>query len=197
MAHIDPLSRDSLPEFEGHFALVENMMGFVPNSMFTMARVPGLLDAFSRLGGVVLANDLIPNGLKQLIALMVSTSGGCRYCQAHTGHTAERGGVPTEKLEAIWSFETSEHYDDAERAALRVARAAGQVPNETTAAHFDDLKLHFTDDQCAAIVAVCSFFGYLNRWNDTMATNLEDSPSSFGERVLADKGWEPGKHASV
>jgi len=38
--------------------------------------------------------------------------------------------------------------------------------------------------------------GYLNRWNDTMATELEDIPLAFGNNVLAKRGWEAGKHAA-
>lgn len=37
-------------------------------------------------------------------------------------------------------------------------------------------------------------FGFLNRFNDTMATPLEDEPIEVGERILADHGWSPGKH---
>ncbi|MFT7650666.1 MAG: hypothetical protein ACI8Y4_005440 [Candidatus Poriferisodalaceae bacterium] len=46
MAHVDPLDRSDLPEFEEGFQLTESFMGFVPNSMVTMARVPGLMPAF-------------------------------------------------------------------------------------------------------------------------------------------------------
>jgi hypothetical protein len=59
MARIEPLGRADLAEHEQGFALVEQMMGFVPNSMFTMARVPGLLPAFQGLGAAVLGNGLI------------------------------------------------------------------------------------------------------------------------------------------
>ena len=38
-------------------------------------------------------------------------------------------------------------------------------------------------------------FGFLNRWNDTMATDLEASPIEFGNRVLGPRGWDAGKHA--
>jgi len=34
----------------------------------------------------------------------------------------------------------------------------------------------------------------LNRWNDTMATQLEDLPQKVAERTIAPKGWQPGKH---
>lgn len=195
MAHIDPLDRKDLAEYEPAFAMVEQMMGFVPNSMFTMARVPGLVPAFQGLGAAVLANPLISRELAQMVAMMSSVGAGCRYCQAHTGHTAERMGIASEKLEAIWSFETSEHFDDAERAALRIAFHSGQQPNAATPDDFDAAREHFSDDQIAAIVAVSAFFGYLNRWNDTMATTLEDSPRHFGETVIARNGWTGERHA--
>ncbi len=195
MARIEPLGRAGLAEHEQGFAMVEQMMGFVPNSMFTMARVPGLLPAFQGLGAAALGNGLIPLPLAQMVAHVASTAAGCQYCQAHTGHTAERQGVDPAKLAVIWEYETSELFDDAERAALRIAQGSGSVPNAATDAMFDAAREHYTDDQLAAIVAVASFFGFLNRWNDTIATTLEDSPTNFGNAVLAERGWTPGNHA--
>ncbi len=194
MARVEPLAREDLVEFEEVFVIVESVMGFVPNSMFTMARVPGLLPSFQALAGTVLFNDVIDNGLKQMVAMAASAAAGCRYCQAHTGQKAERLGVPADKLAAIWEFETSEHFDPAERAALRLAFHAGQTPNAATDDDFTACREHYDDRQIAAIVAVIALFGYLNRWNDTMATSLEASPAAFGETTLAAAGWEAGKH---
>ncbi|MEM7091383.1 MAG: carboxymuconolactone decarboxylase family protein [Actinomycetota bacterium] len=194
MGRVDPLPREALTEHEPALQIVEQVMGFVLSSMPTMARVPGLMEGFMGMAAAVTGNPLIPNELKQMIALMTSVGSGCRYCQAHTGHTAERMGVSEEKLASIWEFETSEHFSEAERSALRIAFHAGQSPNQVTDEHFAAAKEHWTDDQMAAIVAVIAMFGYLNRWNDTMATSLEESPNSFGERVLSGGGWERGKH---
>jgi len=44
------------------------------------------------------------------------------------------------------------------------------------------------------IVGVIAMFGFLNRWNDTFATPLEDEPMEFGEKHLAAQGWDAGKH---
>jgi len=195
MARIDPLPRHDLEAFEPGFVMVEQVMGFVPNSMFTMARVPGLLRSFQSLAGTILMNGLISPELTQMVAQVASTAAGCRYCQAHTGHSAERLGVSEEKLADLWSFETSDHFDAAERAALRLAFHAGSQPNGATNEDFAACAEHFDEDQISAIVATISLFGYLNRWNDTMATDLEASPARFGERVLAPNGWEAGKHA--
>jgi len=41
---------------------------------------------------------------------------------------------------------------------------------------------------------VIALFGFLNRWNDTMATPLEEEPIEAGEKFLAAHGWDAGKH---
>ena len=194
MARIDPLPREELAEFESGYAMVEEVMGFVPNSMFTMPRVPGLLPAFQALAGAILMNSVIPQELTHMVSQVASSAAGCRYCQAHTAGTAARSGVSEEKLADLWLFETSDHFDDAERAALRLAFKAGSQPNAATDEDFAACAEFFDDAQISAIVATVSLFGFLNRWNDTMATDLEEHPMAFGQRVLADGGWEPGKH---
>lgn len=195
MARIDPLPREELAEFESGFAIIEQMMGFVPNSLFTMARVPGLLQGFQAMGAAVMGGSVISRELTQMVAQIASTAAGCRYCQAHTAHTAERAGVSAEKLADVWLFETSDHFDDAERAALRLAFHAASQPNAATEEDFAACAEFFDETQISAIVATVAFFGFLNRWNDTIATDLEDDPMAFGQRVLADGGWEAGRHA--
>ena len=37
-------------------------------------------------------------------------------------------------------------------------------------------------------------YGFFNRWNDTLATALEEGPAAFATNVLSDVGWEAGKH---
>ena len=76
--------------------------------------------------------DQLDPGLVQLVAHIASTAAGCRYCQAHTGAHAARAGVAEEKLAAAWEFETSDLFDAAERAALRLARDAAILPNAAT-----------------------------------------------------------------
>ena len=197
MARIEPLAREDLPQHEDAFVLVEQLMGFVPNSMFTMAKVPGLFEGFRGLAMTVMGQSQIPSELVQMVAQVTSNAAGCRYCQAHTGHAAHHQGVPEEKLAELWTFETSEHFSDAERAALRLALHAGQVPNATTEEDFAECRKHFDEGEILSIVATISLFGFLNRWNDTMATELEETPSAFGAKVLTDSGWEAGKHAAA
>ena len=59
---------------------------------------------------------------------------------AHTAHTATRVGIPPEKEEALWEYETSPLFSAAERAALRVAQGAAQVPDAVTDDDVAELK---------------------------------------------------------
>lgn len=195
MARVDAIPREELTDYDPVFQLLEGAMGFLPSSMRTMARIPALFDAFSNLAATVTMLGKIEPGLVQMIANVASQAAGCRYCQAHTATHAAHTGVDVEKIENLWEFETSNLFTRAERVALRVARDAASVPNAVTDEEFDDLRLYFDDEQIVQIVATIGLFGYLNRWNDTMATTLEAPPLAFGEEHLADRGWEPGKNS--
>ena len=194
MSHIKPLDRADLSEFEPFFDLVESSMGFVPNSFLTMARWPEMLKSFSTYASTVMNSGEVSAELKQLVAFVVSQSAGCRYCQAHTSHGAEKKGVTKEKIAAAFEFETSPLFCAEERAALRLALHAGMVPNSAEQPHFEELKMHYTERQIVEIVAVLALFGSLNRWNDTLATALEDQPTTFAISTLQNYGWTIGKH---
>jgi len=188
------MPRTDLPQYEPIFEMVESSMGFVPSSMFTMARNPGLMEAFGGLSIAVMAAPETSSELKHLVAHMVSTVAGCRYCQAHTAAHFVHGGGEAARIEAIWDFDTSDLFTDAERVALRLARDAGSVPNLVDESNFEELRLHWTEEQILELVAVISLFGYLNRWNDTMATTLEPMPAASASEILSERGWSVGKH---
>jgi uncharacterized peroxidase-related enzyme len=189
--HISESQRKALQPI---FDATEATMGFVPNSFYAMAHWPELLQSFTQMAGTVLGQSEVDRGLKQLVAFVASNAAGCRYCQAHTSHNAVRAGIAKQKLQAAFEFEASDLFNDAERAALRVALHAGMVPNAVEPTHFEALKTHYNDKQIVEIVAVISLFGFLNRWNDTMATQLEGPAIAFAEEVLGPNGWDGGKH---
>jgi len=115
---------------------------------------------------------------------VASRSAGCQYCQAHSLVAAGLRGVTEERLAALWEYPTSPLYTEAERAALDFALAAGAVPNAVTADHFARLRQHWTDEQIVEMLAAVCLYGFLNRWNDTMATELEELPREVGKRYL-------------
>ena len=187
--YIGGKTRENFKEFEELFNGVEAFMGYVPNAHLAMAERPELLTAFSSLAMTVFQSEGIDMQTKQLIALASSLSSGCKYCQAHTSHGAERAGTKEKKIAEILNYSESDHYSDEERAVLDLAFASGRAPNESNAAHFNELKKYFSDDQIIDIVSVISMFGFLNRWNDTLGTKLEDVPKDFVEEKLKPLGW--------
>lgn len=195
MAHLRPLENHEVDkELQDMFENYENTRGFCPNSVKTMARRPNISKTFGKLNQVIMYEGTVQEELKMLVALASSLASGCRYCQSHMANLSSIYNAPDEKIAAIWEFETSELFTDAERAAIKVGLKAGTLPNDTTEEDFEELKKHFDDGQIVEIIATIALFGYLNRWNDTMATQLEDLPSKVSERALGDKGWDSGKH---
>lgn len=199
MPRLEPLSADTLaPEHQELLGKLNDLLGFECNDWLTLARVPPIMGAAMDLCGAVLENSAeCGEHLRWLICYACSRSYGCQYCVAHTAFAATRFGVPDEKLQAIRDFETSEHFSDAERAALRVAVGAGKCPSDVSDADFAELKKYFNETQIVQIVSLAAMMGFFNRWNDVMATELERGPLETGERVLSSTGWSAGKHGQA
>jgi len=195
MAHMKPLPKDATPELAEDFAIFEDILGFVPNSLLTMQRRPKMVKGFGELTRAVMDPEgEVDPGFKRLIAHFASRAAGCQYCEAHSLIAAQIKGVNEEKVAAIWEYQTSPHYSEAERVALDFALAAGSVPNAVDEALFARMREHWNDGQIVEILGAVALYGFLNRWNDSMATDLEDSPADLGERVLKQGGWTGGKH---
>jgi len=156
MSRLPKLMDADIPaEAKPLFDFAENMMGFTPNDAYDMARNPAI----------------------------ASTAAGCKYCQVHTAHGAHTEGEEDARILAAWDYETSDLFNEAERAALRVAQAGAMTPSLVTDAQFVDMRAHYSDAQIVEIVAVISMFGFLNRWNAIMDTELETTPLSYTDNV--------------
>ncbi len=196
MPHMNPLPLDEVPEdIQERFLHYKKTRGFTPNSIQTMVRRPSIVRAFMQLNQAVLYDGTVDEELKMLVSLIASQAAGCRYCQAHMANLSKIYKASEEKISKVWEFEESEVFSDAERAALRLAYAGALVPGEATQEHFDELYKYFDEGQVVEIVASVALFGFLNRWNDTMATELEELPAQVaGEVIGGTFGWEAGKH---
>ncbi len=188
-SHIGGGTRESFKDLEDDFKMIESFMGYLPNSHLSMAKNPNLNNGFSNLAGAIFGSKHLNMDLVNLIALASSLSSGCKYCQAHTSHGASRAGVSPEKIAEILKYKESNQFTKSEKAALDLAFAAGITPNASKKDHFVELQKHFNDEAIIDIVAVIALFGFLNRWNDTLGTVLEDVPKEFVEKELQPLGW--------
>lgn len=181
MPHIEPLSSQECEEAESDINWLASATGFTANSMLTLSHRPEIARAALGLIKAVVRN---PDGtvdaeLRWMVAHVSSLSNGCTYCSAHTFKNGADNGVSQEKLDAIWEFETSAVFSDAERAALRVAMTGGQCPSHASAADMAELKKHFNEAQVVEIGAVIALFGFNNRWNALMQTDIEPEVTEF------------------
>lgn len=195
MARLEPCRREDLPELEEYFQFCEEFLGFLPNDILTLAHVPELLRTFMEFCRSTYEAGDMDMGLLQLVGTIASSAAGCRYCTAHMAQTSPRFGVSDEKVVAVWDFENSSLFSEAERAALRVALGAGQSPSAVTDAAFNELKQYYKTEQIVQLMSVIGLFGFLNRWNDTLETQLETKPRDYATQTLSDTAWDIGKHA--
>lgn len=196
MARLKPLDSQTTPELKSYFDFFLGTLGFTPNSVLTMQRRPRLVQAFAQLNAAVMAPEgEVDAGFRRLIGHLASKAGGCLYCQAHTLLGAQNFGISEQKLAEVWNYTDSDLYSPAEKVALDFALAAASQPNAVTDELFDRLRQHWNEGQIVEILAVVAMFGFLNRWNDSMATPLEAVPLAVARKAAGDHGFVPGKHA--
>jgi alkylhydroperoxidase family enzyme len=196
MARLDPLPPESTPALKEQFDFFISTVGFTPNSVLTMQRRPKLVQALAQLNAAVmdLEGDIDP-GFRRLVGHVASAVAGSIYSEAHSLLGAANFGVPEEKLRAIRDYASSPLYSERERVALDFARAGAAQPNTVTDELFDRLRSHWSEGEVVELLGVVAMYGFLNRWNDSMATPLEAIPMAVAERVLGGSGWKPGRHA--
>ena len=192
---VTQLDRDATPQAAKMADFYDETLGFTPNSLFTMMHRPRIADAFVEMNQAVMENKgRVTSVLKREIAYLSSQATGCRYCEAHAIRAAERYGSTEERMQNIWEYKTHKAFSPAERAAFDLAIAASQVPNAVNQALAEEARAHWNEGEIVEIMGVVALFGYLNRWNDSMGTQLEEPAATTAAERLGYKGWNRGKH---
>ena len=189
---VEPLKSED-KELNKLIKFYNETLGFCPNSIKTMYLRPPIAYAFINLNKAVMENKgNVSSKLKRLIGYVSSTVSGCNYCQAHTIRAAERYGANANQLEDVWEFRNSKHFSAKEKAALELAIASSSIPNQVNQKLINSVKKYWDDGDIVEILGVISLFGFLNRWNDSMGTPIEDDALKSGKEHIKD--WHPEKH---
>lgn len=190
-----PLDRNATREAAEMASFYEETLGFTPNSLFTMMHRPRIAAAFLEMNQAVMENKgRVTSALKRLIAYISSMTTGCRYCEAHAIRAAARYGSEEDKLHHIWEYKTYPAFSEAEKAAFDLAVAASSVPNGVNDDIAQNIRRYWDEGEIVEIMGVIALFGYLNRWNDSMGTQLEEPAAEDGEKYLSNNKWNRGKH---
>ena len=193
---VNPKSSVNDPELQKLVAFYNETLGFCPNSVMTMHHRPIIATSFIEMNKAVMENKgRVTSALKRLIGYISSYTAGCNYCQAHTIRAAERYSATEDQLQNIWDYKTHAAFSEAERAALDFAFAASVIPNAVNDEIANALRKHWDEGEIVEILGVVALFGFLNRWNDSMGTQMETGAIESGNKFLKEKGWSVGKHA--
>lgn len=189
MPRIDPLPRSAVPQYEPIFKGMEDSIGYVPNSFLTMARDDGIMRAVGAMSDAFWYPDTVDEPLRRLVTFAYSHFAGSYYSSAHCACGAEELGLARAKIMAIFDYETSPAYTEAERAVLRLCRHAARIPGEVTDADVAAVTAHYGTQVTAFITGLICFMAFLNKWNEICGTRLEDVPDAWARANLGPLDW--------
>ena len=130
-----------------------------PYSELSPAVYAGLVQA-----SVALEKSSLERTLLELLYLRVSQINGCAFCLEMHSKALRKSGVDQSKLDALAGWRVSNHFSDAERAALTWAEDLTHVA-ETHAEDnvYQPLLAHFSAEQISDITFAISLMNAFNR----------------------------------
>ena len=168
---------------QNYMEQAQNSMGFVSNDLLLMTHCPDMLEASSQMIQTILGSGQIDPGLKRMMGYISSTAAGCQYCSAHTSHTALRYGIEEDKLKEAWNYQQSELFSPAEKVALELARKSAAQPNAVETDDLATLQKYYSDAEIVELTFTLSLYAFLNRFNSTLQTPIEDIPKTSFDKI--------------
>jgi alkylhydroperoxidase family enzyme len=92
-------------------------------------------------------NGVCDHAIKELCRVYVSKTVECGYCGAQRSTQAQARGLEERDYDELLDFESSDHYDDRQHAALAYTRAIAWGADEADEALWGRLHLHFSDEE--------------------------------------------------
>ena len=127
-----------------------------------LANAPKILDAVMTMAGALRNDTVFEKRFRELGVVMVGLVTGSAYEFDHHWNAALAAGVRREQLENLAQFETSQHFDDKERAVLRYAKEATET-GEVSDASWDALRRHFDTRQAMEVVLTVAWYNCVVR----------------------------------
>lgn len=126
-----------------------------PESSAIRAHVPNAFWFFANSWKDLFREGVVDHDLKELCRVYVSRSVKCEYCGNQRSEQGRKLGLTEGKYDDLLNFESSEQYDDRQRAALAYAEAI-TWHLETDDGFWDRMYAHFNE---AELVELGCFIG--------------------------------------
>jgi alkylhydroperoxidase family enzyme len=118
-----------------------------PESQAIRLHNPEVMKAFNNAWEAFFRQGVTDHAIKELCRLYIAKSVECQYCGGQRSVLAKEQGTTESKVDDILEFETSELFDDRERAALSWAMAIAWDPDLADDELWSRLHEHFTEPQ--------------------------------------------------
>jgi AhpD family alkylhydroperoxidase len=176
MARVPYLSReDATPDNKEIWDRVEAERKMPTGNIFrAIMNAPVQLDGFLTYANALRNGSELSPKLRELAILTVGYVTGSQYEIAHHQSHARKAGVTTEQLAAIEEFETSAHFDDLERAVMRLAKES-TVDVDVTESRWADVAAHLDNKQMVELTLTIAWYNSGVRIMGLLGIDLEDS----------------------
>ena len=181
MTRIHKIQKKAIaPQFTDFYSAVENLLGRVPNFYKTFSNSPFLAMAFLPINALAQREwegTSISGKIKELIVIKTSHTNGCKYCYTHNTSLGKAAGITDEQIKAISlsEFSESQLFNTQEVLALKWAEAVTLNQAAKNNELFNELMDNFTEKQIAEMTILCAMFNMINRINDSLNVELEDT----------------------
>lgn len=126
-----------------------------PRVVSIMARHPTAGMEWVRYWNLLLYEGLLPHVMKEMCRLLISMEHECGYCSTVRSKVAQEQGLDEEKVNALPLFETSDLFDERERAALRFAMLFKKDAHSDDSV-YDELRRHFSEEEIIELGQLCA-----------------------------------------
>jgi alkylhydroperoxidase family enzyme len=163
-----PVEKLQDPEMRGYLEHAARFGTPRPESQAVRAHVPAVLRSFSRNWALSFREGVMDHAVKELCRLYVSKSVECDYCGQQRSVSAREQGVGESDVDELLEFESSDRYDERQKAALAYASALVWAPHEADDALWARLRSHFSDDQILELGYFVGLTFGQQRWIPTL-----------------------------
>ena len=165
-------SRDAMPDL---FAFLDERRGAAADARVfaLMANCPDILRAFIAMADRVREGAGLDPALRELAIIMACQTLGNQYELSRHWNIARRLGLPREKLELIWDFESSDAFTNLEKSVLRLARHATQAPQQVSRDVWNAVHFALGDEKSLALLFSIGWYNMTARITGPLALQLE------------------------
>lgn len=113
---------------------------------------------------IALEKSSLERPLLEMLYLRVSQINGCAFCLEMHSKALRKSGVEQVKLDALAGWRVSNHFSDAERAALAWAEDLTHIAeNRAEESVYQPLLVHFSAEQISDMTFAISLMNAFNR----------------------------------